>query len=121
MINATNYNLDLIEVLEGHKIFYHTKGTDKKFFKNSDVYKRYGTYISLSEIEAQPNDNNHFMELTYNKALAHIAKSSINVEKEIENNHDYYKVFNSEINSGKLLLCQYHALCFRIFKRELWY
>ena len=100
-INAMTTNLDLIDTLDAHKIFYHTKGTGEKFFKDSDVYDRYGTYITLSEIETNPDSNKQFMQLAYDKALANIAKSAINVERNLVDNKNYYKVFNSEINSNK--------------------
>ena len=98
--------LDLIEVLESNKICIHSKNTGEKFFKNSDTYDRYGKYISLYEIETEPKDMEHFMQLAYDKSLAHIAKGAIDVERtEINdgnnNNYNYYKVFNSEINTGK--------------------
>ena len=94
--------LDLIEVLESNKIYIHTKNTGEKFFKNSDTYHRYGRYISLYEIETEPNDMEHFMQLAYDKSLAHIAKGAINVERiEINDNNNYYKVFISEINNDK--------------------
>ena len=98
--------LDLIEVLDANKIYIHTKGTEKKFFKNSDTYDRYGKYITLSEIKEDPNDIEHFMKLAYDEALANIAKGSINVQKEIKtdeigSNYHYYKVFNTEVNTNK--------------------
>ena len=102
---AMTTTLNLVEVLEANKIFYHTKNTGQKFFKDSDTYNRYGTYISLKEIKTEPKDFEHFMQLSYDEALAHISKGAINVErKEIpddNSNYYYYKVFNSEISSGK--------------------
>ena len=102
---AMTTTLDLTEVLESNKICIHTKNTGEKFFKNSDTYDRYGKYISLYEIETEPKDMEHFMQLAYDKSLAHIAKGAIDVERtEINdgnNNYNYYKVFNSEINTGK--------------------
>ena len=105
-VGAMTTTLDLIEVLDANKIFIHTKGTEKKFFKNSDTYDRYGKYITLSEIKEDPNDIEHFMKLAYDEALANIAKGSINVQKEIKtdeigSNYHYYKVFNTEVNTNK--------------------
>ena len=105
-VGAMTTTLDLIEVLDANKIYIHTKGTEKKFFKNSDTYDRYGKYITLSEIKEDPNDIEHFMKLAYDEALANIAKGSINVQKEIKtdeigSNFHYYKVFNTEVNTNK--------------------
>ena len=104
-LNAMTTTLNLGEVLKTNKICIHTKNTGKNFFKNSDILKRYGSYISFSEINSEINNYEHFMELCYDKALAHIAKGAMIVEKEIRNDinnveYNYYKVFNSEINTG---------------------
>ena len=103
LTGAMTTTLNLVELLEAHKIYIHTKGTGMKFFKNSDTYKRHGTYITLSEIKTDPNDFEHFMQIAYDNALAHIAKAAINVEKEerTDNNikYSYYKVYNTEINN----------------------
>ena len=90
-LNALTSTLNLIEVLETHKIYYHTVDTDKNFFKNSDLYDRYGTFITLSEIETKPDNIEHFMQLAYDSALAHIAKGSISVEKKTTNNNNFYR------------------------------
>ena len=105
-LDAMTTTLNLGEVLETNKICIHTKNIGKNFFKNSDILKRYGSYISFNKIDKEPNDYEHFMDLCYDKALAHIAKGAMSVEKEIRNDinngdYNYYKVFNSEINTGK--------------------
>ena len=42
--------LNLGEVLQANQIYVHTSNTGNNFFENSDVYNRYGSYISLYEI-----------------------------------------------------------------------
>ena len=102
---AMDTTLDLKEVLETHKIFIYTKNIGKSFLKDSDTYKRYGKHITLSEIKTEPDDFEHFMQLAYDKALAHIAKGAMEIEREERNynnnNYYYYKVYNSEINTDK--------------------
>ena len=100
IMNALTTTLDFTDVLDSHKIFIHTEGTDLNFLKNSDTYDRYGTYISLYDIDTKPNNNDHFMQLVYDKALANIAKGSMSIKKEKNGGGDYYKVFNSEVNTG---------------------
>ena len=93
-MNALTTTLDFTDVLDSHKIFIHTEGTDLNFLKNSDTYDRYGTYISLYDIDTKPDNNEHFMQLVYDKALANIAKGSMSIKKEKNEGGDYYKVFN---------------------------
>ncbi len=100
IMNALTTTLDFTDVLDSHKIFIHTEGTDLNFLKNSDTYDRYGTYISLYDIDTKPDNNEHFMQLVYDKALANIAKGSMSIKKEKNGGGDYYKVFNSEVNTG---------------------
>ena len=104
--DAMTKTLNLIEVLESNKIYYNTKNTGKKFLQNSDTYDSYGTYITLSDLDAKPDDMRHFMRIAYDKALANIAKGALNIEKETRtdnsnNNYNYYTVFNTEINTDK--------------------
>ena len=104
--DAMTKTLNLIEVLESNKIYYNTKNTGKKFLQNSDTYGSYGTYITLSDLDAKPDDMRHFMRIAYDKALANIAKGALNIEKETRtdnsnNNYNYYTVFNTEINTDK--------------------
>ena len=98
--NSMNGSLDLGEVLRGNRIYIHTKDTDKNFFKNSDVYDRYGNYMSLKELKGETNEFENFRTFAYDESLAHIAKGAINVIKEKRDNYNYYKVFNSEIYNG---------------------
>ena len=97
--------LNLIEVLEANKIYYSTINTGKKFLKKSDTYERYGTYITLSDLETETNDMTKFMQIAYDEALANIAKGALNIKKEVKldeynNNYNYYTVFNTEVNTG---------------------
>ena len=98
LLGAMTTTLDLVEVLGANKIYIHTQNLNKKFFEKSDVYDRYGTYISLSEIKEDSNDIKNFMQLAYEKSKAHIAKGAIYVNKLPDN---YYEVYNTETNNGK--------------------
>ena len=97
--------LDLVEVLKANKIYINTQNLGNNFFENSDTYKRYGK-IPLKGIKTKNKSYEHFMQLTYDKSLAHITKGALNVKREKifhnETNNDYfyyYKVLNTEANT----------------------
>ena len=102
LLNQMNGILNLGEVLQANQIYVHTSNTGNNFFENSDVYNRYGSYISLYEInDEDTSDFEKFRELAYDKSLAHIAKGAINVKRENNNGYYNYTVYNSEIYNGK--------------------
>ena len=99
------YTLDLVEVLKANNIYINTQNVGDNFFENSDTYKRYGKHISLKEIKSKVKNFKHFMQLTYDKSLAHITKGALSVKREtfFDNrtniSYYYYKVLNTEINT----------------------
>ena len=101
IITAMTKTLDLVEVLNQNKIYIYTKNLSKDFFINSDVYKRFGTYIDLYEIKENTDNINDFMDLAYKNALANIAKGAIWVEKSKRDENDFYYVYNTEINNNR--------------------
>ena len=101
LLGAMTTTLDLVKVLEANKIYYHTQNVGKKFFEKSDVYDRYGTYITLSEIKEDINNIKNFMQLAYDNSKANIAKGAIYVNKQSNNNNNEYDVYNTETNSNK--------------------
>ena len=97
IINITKQKLDLIEVLEAHKIYFYENTKEKDFLKKSDTYDNLGTYITLKELEQSPNDIISFMELVYEKSFAHIGKGALYVDS---SDPYFYKVYNSEVYTG---------------------
>jgi hypothetical protein len=88
--------LNNIEVLNAHKIYIN--GIDKEFFKNSDVYNTYGTYITLSQFDDSSNDIEEFMDNAYKNSFVNIAKGSLCVKK--EQGKSNYEVYNTETSNG---------------------
>ena len=97
---TTIETFDFIEILEINKVYFNIQGTEENFLENSDAYKRYGKHISLKEINPEINDFEHFMSLAYDKSLANIAKGALMVKKEKLSDKNYYKVLNTEVNTG---------------------
>ena len=89
--------INLIEVLNSHKIYIN--GIDKDFFTNSDTYKSYGTYITLSQIKEKSDTIEQFMDNVYKNAFVNIAKGSLCV-KEKKDEKILYEVYNTEINTN---------------------
>ena len=97
IINTSKQKLDLIEVLEAHKIYFYENTKEKDFLKKSDTYDNLGTYITLKELEQSPNDIMEFMEFVYEKSFAHICKGALYIDV---SNPYFYKVYNTEVNTG---------------------
>ena len=95
IINAATTQLSLIEVLEAHNIYFYEKNTKTDFLKNSDTYKNLGKYITLKELNNDPNnDILKFMNNAYEQAFANIAKGAIYVNRI---NSSFYEIFNTEV------------------------
>ena len=95
IINATTTKLSLIEVLEAHNIYIYEKNTKKDFLKNSDTFKNLGGYMTLKELNKDPNnDILNFMNNAYEQAFANIAKGAIYVNRV---NSSFYEIFNTEV------------------------
>ena len=98
--NVATKRLDLIEVLEAHKIYIY--GIDKNFFENSEVYDSHGRYITLSKFDNNYNNIGEFMDIVYENAFVNIAKGSLSVKtinEEKDGNKLVYDVYNTETNN----------------------
>ena len=91
-------NLDLIKVLETNTNYIYDKNN---ILINSYAYKS-SKNIELKKISQKSNNIYEFMELVYNNSFNNIAKGSICIQKNIDNNLNktVYNIYNTEIYSG---------------------
>ena len=112
IINATVTKLDLIEVLEAHKIYYSAKNIKEDFIENSHAYKK---YITLKNVKGEIKDFENFSNITYDQALGNIAKGGLYINKADGD----YEVYNSEVdNSLNGYLLANTMLFFSAFLKE---
>ena len=113
IINATVTKLDLIEVLEAHKIYYSAKNIKEDFIENSHAYKK--KYITLKNVKGEIKDFENFSNITYDQALGNIAKGGLYINKADGD----YEVYNSEVdNSLNGYLLANTMLFFSAFLKE---
>ena len=97
ILNITTTKLDFQNVLSENKVYIY--GENEKFLKNSNVYSLFNKHISFSKIKKEFEDPIAFMDETYNKAYAHIAKGCLFIKK--NENSKKYDVYNSEVDNSK--------------------
>ena len=113
IINATVTKLNLLEVLEAHKIYISTKNIKEDFIEKSDAYRK--AYITLKKVNEDIKDFETFSNITYDKALGNMAKGGLYINKV----NDNYEVYNSEIdNSLNGYLLANTMLFFSAFLKE---
>ncbi len=112
IINATVTKLNLIEVLEAHKIYYSAKNIKEDFIENSHAYNN---YITLKNVKGEIKDFENFSNITYDQALGNIAKGGLYINKADGD----YEVYNSEVdNSLNGYLLANTMLFFSAFLKE---
>ena len=94
--NALTTILDNVEVLDAHKIYIN--GIEEDFFKESDLYNSYGTYITLSKFDDESKDIDEFMDNAYKNSFVNIAKGALCVKQKNKDNIRY-EVYNTETNN----------------------
>ena len=97
ILDSTTQRLNLITVLNRHDIYFYEKNTNQKFLKTSDIYNNLGKSISFRQIEEEPNNIEHFMNIVYDKSFANIAKGALYIDGTNEN---LYEVYNTEVDNG---------------------
>ena len=97
ILNVTTTKLDFENVLSENKVYIY--GKNEKFLKNSNAYSLFGKHISFSKIKKDFEDPIAFMNETYDKAYAHIAKGCLFIKK--NENTNIYEVYNSEVDNSK--------------------
>ena len=95
MMDIANIKKDLnyIVVLKSNKNYIYD---EKDYLKNSYAYTLSNNKIPLEKIDKKPNNITEFIDYVYDKSLANIAKGSIYINKN-EENDTLYEVYNSEI------------------------
>ena len=82
----TSKKLDLKYLLKANNIYIYEPDSMKNYLKNSYAYKLAGS-IKFKRLKKQPTDLNDLIDMSYEKAFAHIAKSSISI---IKNDNNLY-------------------------------
>ena len=76
----TSKKLDLKYLLKANNIYIYEPDSMKNYLKNSYAYELAGS-MKFKRLKKQPTDLSDLINMSYEKAFAHIAKSSISIIK----------------------------------------